>query len=351
MSFQSQVLNQLQRSTMKMRMVPVEQLFRRFPRLARDIAKVCGKDVALVMSGQETDLDKGLLDALAEPLAHVVRNAVDHGIETPAERKAAGKSEQGTIRMHAWHEANQVVIEVSDDGRGIDAGNLLSSAVAQGVVSADKTGSLSRRETLELIFEPGLSTAPRVTEVSGRGVGMDVVKATVQKLKGTIAIETQPGQGTKFALRLPLTLAIIRAMLFRVGERTYAAPLESVREIARAAADEIHRVDNHEVLQLGNEIVTVVRLNRLVAPEEAPARDRLFVIVMESGERKFGLLVDGLVGEEELVIKPLDERVIASEVVSGASVRGDGAVVLILNVNEVTRRFAKWPARALEAKA
>ncbi len=351
MGFQSQVLSQLQRSTMKMRMVPVEQLFRRFPRLVRDVAKVCGKDVTLVMSGDETDLDKGLLDGLAEPLAHLVRNAVDHGIEFAAERKAAGKPAQGTIRLHASHEGNQVVIEVSDDGRGIDSAKVLASAVAKGVVSAETAGTLSPREALELIFEPGFSTAARVTEVSGRGIGMDVVKATVQRLKGTIGIETKAGTGTKFVLRLPLTLAIIRAMLFRVGERMYAASLESVREITRVSSGEIHTVDKREVLQLRDGILPLVRLNRLVTPEEAPARDRLFVVVVENGERRFGLLVDKLVGEEELVIKPLDEDVVASELVSGAAVLGDGAVALILNVNEVARRFTKMVSPALEARA
>jgi two-component system chemotaxis sensor kinase CheA len=345
MAFQSQVLNALQRSAMKIRMVPVDQLFRRFPRLVRDVGKLCQKDVALSVSGQDTELDKGLLDALAEPLIHLLRNAVDHGIEPPEERRAAGKAEQGTIRLHACHQGNQVVIEISDDGRGIDAGIVLAKATARGLLTAEQAAHMVEHDALELIFEPGFSTAERVSEISGRGVGMDVVKAAMQKLKGSVSIETHPGRGTTFQLRLPLTLAIIRAMLFRVGERMYAMPLESVVEITRAAETDIHHVDQHEVLQLRNEVLTLVRLNRLATPalksEGDNGNGRAFVIVIGSAERKFGLLVDKLVGEEELVIKPLDETLVASELVSGASILGDGTVVLILNVNEVVKKFAR----------
>ncbi|MBZ5512338.1 MAG: chemotaxis protein CheA [Acidobacteriia bacterium] len=341
LAFQSQVLNALQRSAMKIRMVPVDQLFRRFPRLVRDVAKLCGKDVTLEMSGQETDLDKGLLDALAEPLVHLIRNAVDHGIETPSERSAAGKPEQGAIRLHACHQGNQVVIEISDDGHGIDAAAVLAKAVSRGLATPDQAARMSETDAVEFIFEPGFSTAERISEISGRGVGMDVVKTALQKLKGNISIETHPGRGTTFQLRLPLTLAIIRAMLFRVAERLYAIPLESVLEIARASEADIHRVDSHEVLQLRNEVLTLVRLNRLAPAATGHEDGRVFVIVIGSGERKFGLVVDKLVGEEELVIKPLDETVVASELVSGASILGDGTVVLILNVGEVLRKFAR----------
>jgi two-component system chemotaxis sensor kinase CheA len=343
MAFQSQVLNALQRSAMKIRMVPADQLFRRFPRLVRDVAKLCEKDVALSVNGQDTELDKGLLDALAEPLVHLARNAVDHGIETPAERRAAGKPEQGTINLHACHQGNQVVVEISDDGRGIDSAVVLAKAVERGLLTAEQAAHMGEAEAMELLFAPGFSTAERVSEISGRGVGMDVVKAAMQKLKGSISVETHPGRGTTFQLRLPLTLAIIRAMLFRVGERMYAMPLEAVLEITRAGEGEIHHVDSHEVLQLRNEVLTLVRLNRLGPPalRVENGNGRAFVIVIGGAERKFGLLVDKLVGEEELVIKPLDETVVASELVSGASILGDGTVVLILNVSEVVKKFAR----------
>jgi len=340
MAFQSQVLNALQRSAMKIRMVPVEQLFRRFPRLVRDVSKLCGKEAGLEISGQETDLDKGLLDALAEPLAHLVRNAIDHGIESAAERRAAGKPEQGTVRLNACHQGNQVVIEVSDDGRGIDAAELLAKAAARGVISGEQAATMSESEALELMYQPGFSTAGQLTQISGRGMGMDVVRSAVQKLKGSVTVETAPGHGTRFRLRLPLTLAIIRAMLFRVGERLYAVPLDSVLEITRAKEADIHRVENREVLQVRHEVLTLVRLSRMGPAAAETAGGRLFALIIGGGERKFGLVVDKLVGEEELVIKPLDENVVASELVSGASILGDGAVALILNVAEVVRQFA-----------
>jgi two-component system chemotaxis sensor kinase CheA len=344
MAFQSQVLNALQRSAMKIRMVPVDQLFRRFSRLVRDLAKLGGKEVALSVSGQDTDLDKALLDALAEPMIHLVRNAVDHGIETPAERRAAGKPEQGTIRVHACHQGNQVVIEASDDGRGIDTAAVAAKAVARGMLTAEQASRLSQSDAVELIFEPGFSTAEQVSQLSGRGIGLDIVRSVAQKLKGSVSVETQPGRGTTFQLRLPLTLAIIRALLFRVDPRLYALPLESVTEITRAGEADIHRVDSQEVLQVRNEVLPLVRLHRL-APVAFDQRDgRVFVIVINSGERKYGLLVDKLVGEEELVIKPLDETIVATDLVSGASILGDGTVVLILNVNEVVRQFCSMRA-------
>lgn len=345
--FQSQVLNALQRAAMKIRMVPVEHLFRRFPRLVRDLAHRCEKNVTIDIAGQDTDLDKGLLDAITEPLAHLVRNAVDHGIETPAERRAADKPEQGTLRLNAFHQGNQVVIEVSDDGRGIDGRRVLARAVEQGLLTSEQASRLTAADVLDLIFEQGFSTADEITEISGRGVGMDAVKTAVQKLKGTISLETQPGRGTCFQIKLPLTLAILRGMLFRVNDRLYAVPLDSVAEITRAAETDIARVENREVLQLRNEVLTIVRLSRLEqAPEEART-GKLFVLVISAGQRKFGLVVDRLVGEEELVIKPLDDKIVASDLVSGASVLGDGSVVMILNVGELVRRFgtAALPSR------
>jgi two-component system, chemotaxis family, sensor kinase CheA len=338
--FQAQILAGLQRAAMKVRMVPVEQLFRRFPRLVRDLARRCGREVVVEMSGQDTDLDKGLLDALAEPLAHLVRNAVDHGIETGAERAAAGKPATGCIRMNAYNHANQIVVEISDDGRGIDTLRVLARAVARGLLTQEQAARLTPEEATELIFEPGFSTAEQVTEVSGRGVGLDAVKAAVQKLKGSISLDTHPGQGTTFRIKLPLTLAILRGMLFRVHERLYAVPLDHVLEITRASEADITRVDNREVLQLRNDILTIVRLNRLDAAGASLPSGKVFVLVINEGARKYGLVVDRLVGEEELVIKPLDENIVASDLVSGASVLGDGSVAMILNLSELVRRFA-----------
>jgi two-component system, chemotaxis family, sensor kinase CheA len=340
MAFQSQVLNKLQRSVMKIRMVPVEQLFRRFPRVVRDVSKISGKDVELIMQGQETDLDKGLLDTLAEPLTHLVRNAVDHGIESPEERAAAGKPMRGMVRLNAYHQANQVVIEITDDGRGIDRDKVLAKAIEKGVIGASETSVLSDTEIFNLIFRPGFSTADQISSISGRGVGMDVVHNVMDRLKGTVTIDTQPGIGTTFRLKLPLTLAIIKALLFRVADGLYAVPLGSVTEITRAFESDIHRVDRHEVLNLRNETLTLVRLTGLSRHAKA-AQKKVFVIVIALAERKFGLIVDRLVGEEELVIKALNDQLASTSMVSGASILGDGTVVLILNISSVVERLGR----------
>ena len=349
MAFQARVLNDLQRSVMKIRMVPVEQLFRRFPRMVRDVARQCGKDVELVVSGQDTDLDKSILDAIAEPLTHLVRNAIGHGLETAEERKKAGKSTQGTLHLSAYHQGNQVIVEVRDDGRGMDAQRILTKAIDMGLTSKEDAARLNEAEIFDFVFRPGFSTAEQVTEVSGRGVGMDVVQSVLHRLKGSIHIETHPGQGTTFRLKLPLTLAIIKALLFEVQHRLYAVPLNAVVEIARTREGEVHQVDHYEVLQLRNQVLPLVRLGRPRASGADWANTKLFVLVISVGERKFGLIVDELEGEEELVIKALDDHAVSTDLVSGASILGDGRVVLILNLSAVVDHFAR--SRPAEAGA
>jgi two-component system chemotaxis sensor kinase CheA len=346
MAFQGRVLNDLQHSVMKIRMVPVDQLFRRFPRIVRDVGRQCGKEVALIVKGGQTDLDKSILDAIAEPLTHLVRNAVGHGIETAEERVRAGKRPQGTLRLGAYHQGNQVVIEVSDDGAGIDADKVRERALSQGLLSADQAARLTEAETLDLILQPGFSTAEEITELSGRGVGLDVVQSVLARLKGTVQIETMPGRGTTFRLRLPLTLAIIRALMFRVEHHLYALPLNAVAEIARTFEEDIHRVEHYEVLQLRNDVLPLLRLGSI--PESGPetARRKVFVLVISNGDRKFGLIVDGLEGEDELVIKALDDQSITTDLVSGASILGDGRVVLILNMIALMDRFTRGRADA-----
>ena len=344
LGFQSRVLDELHKCVLKIRMVPVEQLFRRFPRVVRDVAKQCGKDVALDISGQHTDLDKSILDALGEPLMHLVRNAVDHGIEPADERLTAGKPARGTVYLKAYHQGTQVVIEVRDDGRGIDPAHVRQLAVRQGIVKAEEASRLTDQEALNLIFESGFSTASEITEVSGRGVGMDVVRSVLDKLKGTVHISTQKSRGTTFQLRAPLTLASIQTLLFRVGGRLYAVPLSSVVEISRIHEQEIHRVDQREVLRLRDQILTLVRLenlSRLRAIDAEPQKKKHFVIVIGSAEKRFGLVVDSMVGEEELVIKALPSDIVSSDLVSGASILGDGTVVLILNVPAVLSRLSR----------
>jgi len=339
MAFQARIMNDLQKSVMKIRMVPVEHLFRRFPRVVRDVAKSCGKEVNLVVTGQDTDLDKSILDMLAEPLAHLVRNAVDHGIESPAERINDGKPAHGTVTLDAYHQGNQIVIEVSDDGRGIDRERLIAKAVDRGLIKPGDAAVLGEADVNNLIFHPGLSTADQVTAISGRGVGMDVVKTVLEKLKGAVTIRTTAGKGTTFYLKVPLTLAIIKALLFRVGDRLYAVPLASVVEITRTTQGALHRVDNHDVMQLRSEVLMLLHLHRL--EKEQSETDKMFVVVISTGERKFGLVVDQLVGEEELVIKAMDDHLVATDLVSGASILGDGTVVLILNLSSVVAKLGR----------
>jgi two-component system, chemotaxis family, sensor kinase CheA len=338
MAFQARVLNDLQRSVMKVRMVPVDQIFRRFPRTVRDTAQSCGKDVNLVIRGGDTDLDKSILDAIVEPLTHLLRNAVGHGIETAAERVRAGKPAQGTLELSAYHQGNQVVIEVSDDGGGINVEKVRARAIAQNIVKPDDAARMTRDEILYLILRAGCTTADEITELSGRGVGLDVVHTVLSRLKGSVQIESNPGHGTTFRLRLPLTLAIIRALLFRVEDRIYALPLNSVAEITRTAEEAIHEVQHSEALQLRNDVLPLLRLSPR-PPGSDSAQRKVFVLVMQRGDQKFGLIVDQLVGEDELVIKALDDQSITTDLVSGAAILGDGRVVLILNINALVDHF------------
>jgi two-component system chemotaxis sensor kinase CheA len=340
MGFQSRVLNDLQRSVMKVRMVPVEQLFRRFPRIVRDVAKRCHKDAQLVASGQNTDLDKSLLDAIAEPLTHIVRNAISHGLETPAERQASGKPATGKIFLDAYHQGNQLIVEVKDDGRGIEVTRLKARALKANLLTPQAAESMTHQELLEVMFRPGFSTAEEVTEISGRGVGLDVVRSVLLRLKGTVEVETVPGKGTTFRLKLPLTLSIIKALLFRVEQRLYAVPLNAVAEIARARESDLHVVDSCEVLQLRGQALPLVRMGHGRTHESG----KLFVLVISLGDRKMGLLVDGLEGQEELVIKSLDDRTVATDLVNGASILGDGRVVLIVNLAAIQDRFSRRAA-------
>jgi two-component system chemotaxis sensor kinase CheA len=326
-------------------MVPVEQLFRRFPRVVRDIAKLCGKDVALEVSGEHTDLDKGILDALSEPLTHLVRNAVDHGIEPADERLSAGKPARGTISLNAYHQGTQVIIEIRDDGRGIDLNNIREHAIKNGLIKLEDSTRLSDQDVMNLIFEPGFSTASEVTEVSGRGVGMDVVRTVLDRLKGTVHVTSSKSKGTTIQLRVPLTLASIQTLLFRVGGRLFAVPLSAVVEITRIQDQEIHKVDQREVLRLRDQILTLVRLNQLnrIHPVETQSgkKTKNFVVVIGLAEKRFGLVVDSMVGEEELVIKALPGEIVSSDLVSGASILGDGTVVLILNVPAILSRLSR----------
>jgi two-component system chemotaxis sensor kinase CheA len=341
MGFQSRVMNDLQRSVMKIRMVPVEQLFRRFPRVVRDTAKRCERQVQLLISGQDTDVDKGLLDAIAEPLTHIIRNSISHGIETAEARAAAGKPALGTIHLHAYHQANQLIVEIRDDGAGVDPAKVKAKAIHTKLIKPEEADRMSPQEVLDLIFRPGFSTAQEITEVSGRGVGLDVVRSVLTRMKGSVEMETEVGQGTTFRLKLPLTLAIVQALMFRIEHRLYAIPLNSVAEIARAHEGDLHRVDQTEVMQLRDQILPLVRVAARRKSESDPENEKIFVLVLTFGERKLGLIVDSLEGEEELVTKALDDQTVSTDLVSSASILGDGRVVLIMNLAALMDRFTR----------
>lgn len=331
-------LSDLQKGVMKIRMVPIDHVFRRFPRVVRDLSHDSGKQIGLEIVGKETELDKSLVDVLSEPVLHLVRNAIDHGIELPEVRAKFGKSGAGTITLKAYHESNQVAVEVSDDGKGIDRERIKQKVLEKGLISEKDLKKLSDQEVLELIFLPGLSTAERVTEVSGRGIGMDVVKTTIEKLKGIIQVYSEPGKGASFILRLPLTLAIIRAMMFKVGGCLFALPVSSIVEITRAAAD-LETVHGKPIFRLRDRVISLIRLGELFGIQAVPAgrqaasrsERRVFIIVAGLAEKRIGMVVDDLVGEQELVIKPLDDQCVPSKSVAGASILGNGKVVLILD--------------------
>ncbi|MET0551483.1 MAG: chemotaxis protein CheA [Vicinamibacteria bacterium] len=329
------VLQDLQRSAMRMRMVPADRVFRRFARVARDLGRALGKRVVLQVEGRSTELDRGILDALEEPLLHIVRNAVGHGVEAPDERRDAGKDATGKVTLRAGREGNQVVVEVVDDGRGASAEAVRARAVEKGLIDAAEAAALSDSEALQLVFRPGLSTATQVDEISGRGVGLDVVRQKVEALKGSVWVESVPAVGTTFRIRVPLTVAIIQALLFRVGERDYAVPLSSVVEIARASDLTVQTLGVREVFQLREEVLGLVRIRRLLGQEGAEPPSS-FVIVLQREEGRFGIVVDDLQGEQELVIKAVHDSWIRTPLVAGASVVG-GTLVLILDVLAVYR--------------
>jgi two-component system chemotaxis sensor kinase CheA len=335
-SLLARVLQDLQRSAMRMRMAPAERVLRRFTRVVRDLARASGKRARLRTFGQATELDRGLLDALEDPLLHLVRNAVDHGLETPAERAARGKPEEGTLTLRASREGNQVLIEVADDGRGIDPAAVLEAARARGVLGPDEGDELGDAERLQLVFRPGLSTARTVTETSGRGVGLDVVRSTVEALRGSVHASNLESGGAAFVIRVPLTVAILRALLFRVGAQTLALPLSSVLEIARASDLLVQRVGGRSLFRLRDETLGLVELCELLREPEGPPGGG-FVLVLRGAGGAFGVRVDALQGEQELVIKAVQDRFIRAPLVAGAAVLGGGVPVLILDALALQR--------------
>lgn len=327
------IASELQEGVMKIRMVPINQIFSRFPRVVRDLQRDLNKKVELMIEGEDTELDKSVVEDLLDPIMHCVRNSVDHGIETPAERKASGKSESGTVILKASNEGNLIVIEIADDGAGIDTDRVKQKAIERGLVHPDK--QLTEAESQQLIFLPGFSTADKITNVSGRGVGLDVVKTMIDKLNGTVTVSSQKGQGTTFSIRLPLTLAIIQGLLVRVGKEIYSIPIVSVIESQRILQKDIKTIDSYEVLNVRNEVISVLRLSRLFGIQESHEDEYCNIVIVGSKDKKVGIMVDSLVGEEDVVIKPLRDQFTNSPGIAGASILGDGSVSLIIDVSQL----------------
>jgi two-component system, chemotaxis family, sensor kinase CheA len=320
---------QLQETVMDVRMLPIRHVFERFPRMVRDLARAQGKEIELILEGDRTRVDKAIIDEIGEPLVHLIRNSVDHGIETPRERIARGKTPTGTILLSAAQESNHVLITIMDDGSGIDPATIRKKAIERGLLKGED--NLSDRELVQLIFSQGFSTRSEVTEVSGRGVGLDVVIKSIERLSGLIEVESVPGVGTKFIIQLPLTLAIISALTVEVAGRTYALPLAAVIESLKFRPQEIHRINGRDTLRLRDRIVPLVRLDALFGLGSSGFGS--YAVILGRGDKRVGLVVDKLFGQQEIVIKALDIAVSGGHIpVAGATIMGDGRVVLILDV-------------------
>ncbi len=333
----SRITADLQDQLMKARMLPIETVFNRFPRMVRDLAQKTSKEVKLELVGGDTELDRSVIEVIGDPLLHILRNSIDHGIESPDDRVKIGKPRHGTVTLSARHQDNHIVIEIIDDGRGIDVERVKKKAIDAGLVSKEAAEKLSTRDAINFIFESGLSTAAQVSEVSGRGVGMDIVRSNILKLGGLIDVETNPGQGSKFTLKLPLTLAIIRGLLVRVSEVVYVLPLGSVVETLRIDPSEVQTVQRRQVVVIRGTTTPLVYLRDVfrtaTTKDSAHAGDALYVVVVGLAEQRIGLVVDSLVGEHEVVIKSLSRHCGEVSGISGATILGNGRVALIADVN------------------
>ena len=330
------VTTDLQSVVMKVRMVPVSQVFNRFPRMVRDLAKELNKDINLTIEGEDTELDRTVIDEIGDPLMHLLRNSLDHGVEHPDEREAKGKPRTGEVGLIARHEGNNVVIMVTDDGSGINADKIRNKAVEKGMISRDEADALPDADAVRLIFLPGFSTAEQITDVSGRGVGMDVVRSKIESLGGHVDVETKIDEGSVFKIKLPLTLAIIQAMLVKVQDEMYAIPLGSIDSTINITPDDIKTVQNKEVIVIRGQIIPITRLNEVLSVprgSEATDEDDIFVVVVHVGDHKIGIVVDNLIGQQEIVIKTLGKLLSGLKMLAGATILGDGHVAMILDVS------------------
>jgi two-component system chemotaxis sensor kinase CheA len=340
------VANELQEGVMRVRMLPIAQLFNRYPRLVHDLARNSGKKVSLELRGEETELDKMVIERIADPLVHIIRNAVDHGLESPEERKRKGKPETGILSLNAYHESNHVVIEIDDDGRGVDLERIKTKAIEKGLIGESAASQLSEREIINLILIPGFSTAEKITHTSGRGVGMDVVKKNIEKLNGTLEVDTMPGRSTRIRIKIPLTLAIIPALLVRVLDELFTIPLSVVDETLRVFKDEISVIEGVDVMYLRDETIPLIRLREIFnMGASSEMAEKFFVVIVNTGEKRVGLIVDHMLGQEEVVIKPLEDYLQENSGFSGATILGDGQISLILDVYELIKLSTDKQAR------
>lgn len=334
----SRITDQLQEEVMRIRMLPIGNLLHKFPRMVRDMSQKAGKLVDVVIHGEDTELDRSMIEEINDPLIHLVRNSIDHGIEPPDERRAAGKPERGTVTLNAWHEQGRIILTVSDDGRGIDPAVLRKKVVQKGLMTAEEAAALTDEQAVDLIFLPGFSTAEKVTDISGRGVGMDIVQTNIQRVNGTIHIETAVGRGTTFQIVLPLTLAIVPTLLVKVASATFAIPLVMVLETLRLSPADIKTIRQKPVTLLRGSVLPLVNLRELYnIPENGQQRKRLFAVVIQSGKHRVGLVVDGFMGEEEVVVKSLGKLVGEIPGISSAAILGDGSITLIVDVPALLR--------------
>ena len=330
------VTTNLHESVMNVRMVPIETVVSRFPRMIRDLSKKLNKKMELYMTGEETELDRTVIDEIGDPLMHLLRNSADHGLESSEERIAKGKDETGTIFLNAYQDGNNVVIEVGDDGNGIDVEKVKNKAIERGTITAEQAAMMTDKEIIDLLFTPSFSTAEKISDVSGRGVGLDVVKSKIEALGGDVECKTVLGEGSTFTIRLPLTLAIIQALMVKLGEEQYAIALGSIQTIEDIPVDEIKYVQGKEVINLRGTVIPIIRLGGLLdVPNSGQAEDSLTVVVIKKGDKQAGLVVDELIGQMEIVIKSLGKYMHINKMISGATILGDGEVALIIDANAI----------------
>lgn len=329
------VSSELHEAVMQVRMVPIGTVFNRFPRVVRDLSKQLKKDIVLNIHGEDTEVDRTIVDEIGDPLLHLIRNSLDHGIESPEQRIALGKESTGNIDLYAYHDGNNVVIEIEDDGQGIDIEKVKNKIIERELISEDEIKNLTEQEIIQYLFHPGFSTSEKVSSISGRGVGLDVVKTSIESLGGVIEVETIKNEGTKFTIRLPLTLSIIKALLVDIKDEMYAIPLSNVREVVEVTSDNIKPLGNGEVISIRGELMPFIRLYEVIDADIEDIPKNMIVVVVKKSDKSTALLVDDLIGQQDIVIKSLGKHLSNIKIFSGATILGDGSIALILDINNI----------------